>query len=1570
MIEKQKPDNHVLSLDGNGSYVRLPSGIFDGLTEATVEGWVRWESFEDHSRFFDFGTVTDSEWRSIRVEVDSTRIPTLRFCITKGDTSDQTVVEVQGIPPLGRWCHVAAVSGSAGMKLYINGILLGEHSCTDSFASLGETKNNNLGMTSGGSSGSDSFHGQMDEVRVWGVARTQEQIQETMYRQLTGSEEGLVGLWNFEGVGASVTDATGHGHHGTLHGEARHIAMDIGDDLSPGIRIDVGKRFDYEQNIWELTLSAHRWPWVFNYAPLPVTLHIDNPEGKRLLNREIIEQEAFVWRVPRNVGSTLWVEASQTLPSGSMLKGERQRISVDYEPFQPTELWLVTYDGQGPQHQLRQQQARRVDAVQQGASTGRYGLCIEADTQETSSLSRASTHAQLTLEEGRVYTFALFLRSPGRREVVLQAETNVPAWNDRIPQVYCQQEYTVEDIWQEYHVTTPPMTETERVSLVLLLNEGTLYADNLRVYEGVYVPHQPQPVGSVDSTLVMLDGKTPYPGVPLRLERQGEVVAQVQTNEMGHFRHVNLPVGQYQVSAMAQHGPINALQVDPSDPDNADVLHLGAGETHTGQLTLPRLKRGVWSHFDSLDGLVGDEVTALHIDQQGYLWIATTQGLSRFDGKEFVNFTPDDGLPTEWVWCIHEDRQGHLWFGTGYFIGLSPGQGLCRYDGTRFTTYTTEDGLAGNTVFDIKEDAQGNLWIATNNGVSCFDGEYFTDVTQNDEWLKRNILALGLDRQGHPWLALGWPGGVVRFDGTRFVRERDEWVMCIERDVHGTLWFGTQWRSLLRYDEQGWRQYGTNNGLSSSQIGSIYCDSLGCLWFGTGVFVAQTGMGGNAAGVCRYDGECFLTFSERDGLVGNHVSAIVQDAHGQFWFGTGNRGVSRFSPNAFRNDTTLDGLPGSTVTALHSGIQEDVWCGIEGGGVVHFTKDGSVNHGRDTLGSVLVDSIGEDSRGHLWFGFWSYDGVSRYDGEEWFQYPYASHGLGYVKAIHEDRQGQLWLVGYGSSGGLVQYREGQFIIYGEEQGLQRRGEWYNIDCIEEDASGHLWLGHGDGLGVSRFDGEQFVMVTTKDGLPSQTVQAIHRDTKDRLWFGTALGACCYEDGAFRCDVATGVPRADIRSIYEDAAGRLWFGTNGKGVFCYDGVVAQSIDSRDGLIDDHVRDITEDTEGVLWFGTGGGLTLFRMGSVPPVAQVHAVKADQRYAELAALPEFVVGTRLTFEYGAIDLKTYGDKRVYQHRLLGHTRDWSEPTHATEVDYSPRHPGEYMFEVRVIDRDLNYSEPASVVLEVIPDPQSEQIVELESTLARRNQELEHLNTELRAELQDARTMQMSLMPAQSPNIDNAEIAGKCVTANTVGGDFFSYLPGRSNREVGLVIADVAGHAMKGAMNAVLTDGILSVVVQGQRRLHPDTILEEVNDVLARRLERDMNVTMVVGVLDTDAMMLTQANAGHHAHPMLVRNGEIQPLKARGLPLGMRAGVQYREETFDLQLGDVLVLMTDGIIEAHDAEGNTYGESGRLERAMLSFTSDMSAEAMVDTVIQDAIDYGVGEREDDMTVVLAKIG
>jgi sigma-B regulation protein RsbU (phosphoserine phosphatase) len=157
------------------------------------------------------------------------------------------------------------------------------------------------------------------------------------------------------------------------------------------------------------------------------------------------------------------------------------------------------------------------------------------------------------------------------------------------------------------------------------------------------------------------------------------------------------------------------------------------------------------------------------------------------------------------------------------------------------------------------------------------------------------------------------------------------------------------------------------------------------------------------------------------------------------------------------------------------------------------------------------------------------------------------------------------------------------------------------------------------------------------------------------------------------------------------------------------------------------------------------------------------------------------------------------------------------------------------------------------------------------------------------------------------------------------------------------------------------------------PGSLLMDLNNVLKSRMERGMNVTMVIGLINAQTKTLTLANAGNHAHPLLVRGGEVTPIVTKGMPLGMMAGVRYREVEIPLQSGDIIIFMTDGIIEAQNREGVFYSNSGRLNETIsqVIVMSDTSASAIVEAIINNTIAFGSekSERDDDMTVVVTKI-
>ncbi len=214
----------VLDLDGNGSYVELPPNIFSNLNEATIEGWVKWDSTGYYPRFWNFGGTSASQ------EVGLAEGGTdLLFGFSR--PNDMGGFRVLNLTKLGEWYHLAAVSGKGGMKLYLNGVLVGQGNRVGSFDTIPGNAPNWIGRNTWADSGgvpNKEAKSQMAEFRVWSVARTAEQIRANFNQPLTGSEPGLFGLWNFANVeNGIVKDSGPHGFHGKLMGNARTVAAQL-----------------------------------------------------------------------------------------------------------------------------------------------------------------------------------------------------------------------------------------------------------------------------------------------------------------------------------------------------------------------------------------------------------------------------------------------------------------------------------------------------------------------------------------------------------------------------------------------------------------------------------------------------------------------------------------------------------------------------------------------------------------------------------------------------------------------------------------------------------------------------------------------------------------------------------------------------------------------------------------------------------------------------------------------------------------------------------------------------------------------------------------------------------------------------------------------------------------------------------------------------------------------------------------------------------------------------------------------------------------------------------------------
>ena len=268
--------------------------------------------------------------------------------------------------------------------------------------------------------------------------------------------------------------------------------------------------------------------------------------------------------------------------------------------------------------------------------------------------------------------------------------------------------------------------------------------------------------------------------------------------------------------------------------------------------------------FTRQHGLASEHVYAIGIDGAGNKWFGTRAGgASRYRDGKWRTYFPMHGLADYWVRAFANGAGGDLWLGTW--------AGVSRYNPKteKFRNYAKE--LVSEWVSGIAVDRSGRLWVGTEGGVSMFDGKDWRSWTHSD----------GLGAAKSTGAMKGAPSGAgspprhelnVRAGGAETFMPN--YVFAVFAAADGTIWAGTWGGGVSRYDGKGWTNYTTRDGLAGNVVYSIAQDAKGAFWFGTN------------AGLSRYDGANWRNYGRREGLTENHIYALAVAVNGDVWAGT------------------------------------------------------------------------------------------------------------------------------------------------------------------------------------------------------------------------------------------------------------------------------------------------------------------------------------------------------------------------------------------------------------------------------------------------------------------------------------------------------------------------------------------------------------------------------------------------------------------------------------------------------------------------------------------------------------
>ncbi len=721
------------------------------------------------------------------------------------------------------------------------------------------------------------------------------------------------------------------------------------------------------------------------------------------------------------------------------------------------------------------------------------------------------------------------------------------------------------------------------------------------------------------------------------------------------------------------------------------------------------------------EGLSQNSAISIAQDSIGYLWIATQDGLNKYDGRKFTAYPytfvditkpnysnlgkvymdrqgglwiiPMDRIPRKLnritdtfeplssstdASTIYQDTDQYIWIGT-----YSQGLHVLKPESEVSVQIIAPSEISG-TVFDIAQNLTGEIFFTTEKEIITYDKKRKTTARFKPKNTAGNIInenfsALVFDASNTLWL--GTYGNGLYFknhDDSVFHRlselalagnlPKNLNIIDLHIDSKGRLWVASYGDGLYLVDFDRRRiihftaEKYNPKALHYNDILSIYEDYSGTLWFGT-----------DGAGISYYDEylEKFnsLTNSQTpDGISIDVVRAITVDAENRVWIGTSGKGLTRYEPETenwqtFRVDPSKNSISSDRIMSLLAASDNQIWIGTQGGGLSILNEDG---------------------------GFTNFSPVSD---------PPLSANT--IWCIHKDSKNRIWL---GTrEQGVIQFDsdKGEILHYKAiKDGLPSN----NIRVIAEDNDDNLWIGT-ETNGISFFDMKKgkfknYGQTTDGNSLSSNNIKSLYYSPNGILWIGTnggGLNALDIENERFYgFTVKDGLANNVIYSILPDEAGNLWLSSN-KGITKFK--PSTSLTSKPEITNytNYAGLATEfntgayhkDGNGNLYFGGLDGFYWFRPNEIKenkilPKTTITGFEVfDEAYPMLNNTRLAYDENTLSFTFSSLQY-SLPEKNQYQYRLVNYDDDWVRAGNTNFARYTQLPPGDYTFQVKSSNYD----------------------------------------------------------------------------------------------------------------------------------------------------------------------------------------------------------------------------------------------------------------------------------------------
>lgn len=724
---------------------------------------------------------------------------------------------------------------------------------------------------------------------------------------------------------------------------------------------------------------------------------------------------------------------------------------------------------------------------------------------------------------------------------------------------------------------------------------------------------------------------------------------------------------------------------------------LATSTTFAQPLTLDasQFRRTTWA---SQDGHFRPGISAINSITQttdGYIWVAGSGGIFRFDGVRFLEWTPPSGesLPrrplhrllaardgslwiagiglaqltsdgkfrtyreldgTEIEGGLIEDRDGAIWAGGAASRGGKP---LCRFHRGASDCFGA-DSIFGGTIGVLYEDGKGQVWAGSATGVWKLrpGGPIRTDSSRP----LASARSVAIDARGTTVVSSGGLTAITENGRLQPYELSVANARALLKAKDGSLWIGTSGQGIARAHDGRIDHLTTADGLSSNSVVQLFEDREGNVWAGT------------SRGVDKFTRPAVPTITAKQGLAIDYVNAVLIDRKGVLWAGTLN-GLYQFIDGTWIKAPVQ--LPNEFVTSLFQTSAGRIFAATDADRGMTWIDGKKVT--RFPSGDGDIFGLTEDVRGHLWVASHLL-GLLHFDGNTKLveRFPTTTLGNMNVSIAYDHARDGVWLTS--QLGDLGFFKDGKFVErYGPKDGL---GGGILRD-VQVDTDGSVWV--STRVGLAHLVRGKLAVLGRAHGLPCDAVHWMRRDNERNVWLYTECGMVALADSTLAHWVADSSRSVSLLQYLDN--------TDGVESVAYNGwYTPQTATTSDGRI-------------LYATATGIGIldpAILTVRKPPPPVHVEDVIVDGRSMGRADGLSF--SSRAHTMQVAFSAPTFASPRKvrFRYRLSGYDTDWSAESPGREATYTNVPPGDYEFRVKASNGDGVWNEAgAALHFSVLP-------------------------------------------------------------------------------------------------------------------------------------------------------------------------------------------------------------------------------------------------------------------------------